>query len=75
MIRREFFYREFWLYVWQAPTRWTGFPNYRQYRSWSGLNKWTVRWCRLRGHPGMIFYNPGGLEPDTRCERCLEEMG
>jgi len=33
-----------------------------------------VVWCRLRGHAGPIFYNPGGLEPDGRCARCLEEI-
>lgn len=32
--------------------------------------------CRLRGHPnGEIFWNPGGLEPDHRCQDCGEELG
>ena len=27
--------------------------------------------CRAMGHPaGQIFYNPGGLEPDDRCQVC-----
>lgn len=32
-------------------------------------------WCRLRGHPGEIYWNPGGLEPDHRCKRCGETIG
>lgn len=32
--------------------------------------------CRFRGHPkGMIFYNPGGYEPDGRCKTCGEDIG
>jgi len=32
--------------------------------------------CRLRGHPkGMIYYNPGGFEPDGRCQTCGENIG
>lgn len=33
-------------------------------------------WCRIRGHPaGIVFYNPGGLEPDYRCKNCGEDLG
>lgn len=33
-------------------------------------------WCRIKGHPcGMIYYNAGGLEPDTRCKNCWDEIG
>jgi hypothetical protein len=40
---------------------------------------WTSKWdrflCRLQHHPdGMIFYNPGGEEPDYRCKRCGDEL-
>ena len=31
----------------------------------------TVR-CRLRGHAGQVFYNPGGFEPDESCRNCGE---
>lgn len=33
-------------------------------------------WCRARGHPGgVVFYNPGGLEPSMDCENCGEDLG
>jgi hypothetical protein len=32
--------------------------------------------CRIKGHPnGIVFYNCGGLEPDTTCKDCGEELG
>ncbi len=32
--------------------------------------------CRARGHPeGMVWYNTGGPEPDTRCNNCNEDLG
>lgn len=32
--------------------------------------------CRIKGHPkGEIYYNPGGFEPDHRCQTCGEEIG
>ena len=32
------------------------------------------RWqCQRNGHPGIAFYNPGGLEPDYHCTRCGED--
>ena len=39
-----------------------------------GTNRLTVILCRLRGHSGTIYYNPGALEPDNRCKNCLEEI-
>jgi hypothetical protein len=36
---------------------------------------WTNFWCRVRGHPGVFWYNVGGLEPDMTCERCGEDLG
>ena len=36
---------------------------------------WTNFWCRFRGHPGVWWYNPGGLEPDMHCQRCGEDLG
>lgn len=30
--------------------------------------------CRARGHPGTVFYNPGGTEPDYHCTRCGEDL-
>lgn len=69
-----------WSYIWRAPERWHSrppgsVPSTTRTRDWRGLSPWEVRWCRLRGHPGIIFYNAGGMEPDTRCERCLEDIG
>lgn len=32
--------------------------------------------CRWQGHPaGIIFYNPGGLEPDYTCRGCGDDLG
>lgn len=64
-----------WSYVWRAPEHWTYRAPYTRYRDWKSLNCWQVRRCRLRGHPGIIFYNAGGMEPDNRCKRCLEDIG
>lgn len=63
---------EWWRYVWQPPI-----VSYRtNARSWSGTyGKWRVRFCRLRGHPGIVYFNPGGMEPDTSCTRCGEDIG
>lgn len=36
---------------------------------------WHNAWCRARGHPGVFWYNPGGLEPDMHCRRCGEDLG
>ncbi len=40
------------------------------------VSRWTHFWCRFRGHPcGVVFYNPGGWEPDMSCKNCGEELG
>jgi hypothetical protein len=32
--------------------------------------------CRGKGHPdGVIWYNPGGLEPDMHCKNCGDDLG
>jgi len=32
--------------------------------------------CRLHKHPcGSVYYNPGGLEPDSRCKNCGDYLG
>jgi hypothetical protein len=32
--------------------------------------------CRWRGHPcGVIWFNPGRLEPDMRCKNCEDDLG
>ena len=41
-----------------------------------GAGRWTNFRCRFRGHRcGMIYYNPGGLQPDYRCRNCDEDIG
>jgi hypothetical protein len=62
-----------WSYVWRAPEHWTYTNPIKRYRDWKTLNRWEVRWCRLRGHPGIIYYS-SGPEPDNRCKRCKEEI-
>jgi len=43
---------------------------------WTGLPIWKIFWCRVQGHQhGVIWYNPGGSEPDMRCSNCLEDQG
>ena len=32
-------------------------------------------YCRMRGHCGVWFYNPGGYEPDMRCKNCDDDLG
>ena len=36
---------------------------------------WTNFWCRLCGHPGVVWYDPLGTEPDMSCKRCGENLG
>ncbi len=37
---------------------------------------WTVIKCRIKGHPcGMVWYNPGGSEPDNHCKNCGDDLG
>lgn len=39
---------------------------------------WRIRivWCRIRNHPaGVVWYNPGGFEPDMICKNCGEDLG
>jgi len=32
--------------------------------------------CRRKGHPcGVVWYNPGGLEPDMHCRNCGDNLG
>ena len=32
--------------------------------------------CRFKGHPnGVIYYNPGGFEPNWCCKDCGEDLG
>ncbi len=32
--------------------------------------------CRAKGHPeGIVFYNPTGIEPDTSCKNCGDDLG
>lgn len=31
--------------------------------------------CERLGHPGPVWYNVGGSEPDWHCTRCDKDMG
>jgi len=54
------------------------FKNVRQYL-FAPRNKEISLWksicCRAKGHETMIWFNPGGEEPDTRCKNCLDDLG
>lgn len=59
--------------LWLRPSFWRYFLAPRDKTAWGS---WlSTVWCRFRGHPGEIFYNAGGLEPDHRCKRCGETVG
>jgi hypothetical protein len=31
--------------------------------------------CRVKGHPsGIVYYNPGGIEPDYHCRNCDDDL-
>jgi len=31
--------------------------------------------CRVRNHPaGVVWHNPGGIEPDMHCRNCGEDL-
>jgi hypothetical protein len=38
---------------------------------------WWVRvpWCRAKGHERVVWFNPGGLEPDMHCQNCGDDLG
>jgi hypothetical protein len=39
---------------------------------------WSTRFsrlvCRVNGHPGPVWTNMNGLEPDMHCKNCGEEL-
>ncbi len=42
----------------------------------SSPHGWTGVKCRWQGHPYDVYwYNAGGLEPDTHCMNCGEDLG
>ena len=50
-----------------------GRPAWNRHYEWPG---WRMIWCRSRGHPsGVVYMNPGGLEPDLHCRNCGEDLG
>ncbi len=58
---------DFWGYVLGPRERGQHFPD---------LSRWTIIRCRYQGHKcGVIYYNPGGLEPDMHCQDCNENLG
>ncbi len=45
---------------------------------WNREGLWWIRvpLCRWRGHPyGVVWFNPGALEPDMRCRNCGDDLG
>ena len=39
------------------------------------ISLWTAFWCRYNGHAAVVFYNPGGMEPDMHCSKCYDDLG
>ena len=31
--------------------------------------------CERHGHPGVVWFNPGALEPNMDCTRCGKDIG
>lgn len=61
MIGKLIFTLAWWKYLFEKP---------RHY------NILKVALCRARGHPdGVVWYNPGGLEPDMHCRNCGDDLG
>lgn len=66
---------------------WSPITDIYEFRYWVKGQRWRPIWlfqetmperiiCRIKGHPnGEIYYNPGGSEPDHRCQDCGEELG
>lgn len=55
------------------------FKDYLKYLFSSKENdiSWiTVILCRINHHKcGVVWYNPGGLEPDMHCKNCGDDLG
>lgn len=54
---------------------WWGWVLGRRKEPNSGVSWGKTAWCRATGHRGIIYWNPGGLEPDNHCRGCGEEIG
>lgn len=57
-----------------------GTLEYYQEHYWAKFLDWwneavEQRWCEFRGHPGIIFYNANGWEPNNCCTRCGKDLG
>lgn len=40
------------------------------------VNYFRNAFCRFKGHScGIVWHNPGGLEPDMHCSNCGEDLG
>lgn len=40
------------------------------------ISRWEIIRCRWTGHRcGMVWHNPGSLEPDMHCIDCNEDLG
>ena len=55
---------EWWRYLLEKPS-----DYYR------GTNRWTVFWCRLKGHEDIVYYNFSDSEPDCYCKNCGDDLG
>jgi len=59
---RIWFHKGWWEYL---------FENKSPHESWL-----RVIWCRMQGHPtSVVWYNPGGTEPDMTCTGCGDDLG
>lgn len=64
-----------WVFCWLQPS-WYAYVFAP--RAFCNDDEWLPRvwWCRMRGHPyGVVWYNPGGMEPDMRCKNCGDDLG
>lgn len=76
-------YKLGWRWRWEVIPRfrevWRALPDRSEWRYWESWRDWASCWfedmrpvlaCWWQGHPGQVFYNPAGFEPDYHCTRC-----
>ena len=60
-------------YLFRLPERLYDRPLGWKYNNHT-LDYFSRVWCRLRGHPAGQVYYSNGLEPDTRCRDCGDDI-
>ena len=59
----KWFLKSWWIYLLK--------PSSDYYKT----SLWTAFKCRVKGHEGIIFYDPSGLESNFHCKNCGDDLG